>query len=92
MSWSVSGIGKPAALAAKLADDLARIPPMQEPEESGKKAAVLAIVNIVPAFPPSSLVRVEAYGSQYTPDSAKAPDVKINSLMIKIESLGSIVE
>ena len=92
MSWSVSALGKPAAVAAKLAGDFARIPPMQEPEETGKQAAANAVAAIVPAFPDGTLVRVECNGTQYTPDSGKAPDKKINSLNIKIESMGSIVE
>lgn len=92
MSWSISGIGKPKALAAKLAADFARMQPMQEPEETGKNAAATAVAAIVPAFPDSYAVRVECNGSQYTPDSAKAPDVKINSLSIKIEALGAIIE
>ena len=92
MSWSVSGIGKPEALASKLAADFTRISPMQEPEETGKNAAAMAIAAIVPVFPPSTIVKVEANGSQYTPDSGKAPDIKINQLTISIQSLGSIVE
>jgi hypothetical protein len=85
MSWSVSAIGEPAAVATKLAEDFARIPPMQEPEETGKNAAASAVAAIVPAFPDSYCVRVECNGSQYTPDLANAPDKKINQLTIKIE-------
>ncbi len=92
MSWSVSAIGKPVAVAAKLAGDFARIPPMQEPEETGKNAAASAVAAIVPAFPDSHVVRVECNGSQYTPDSSKAPDKKINQLTIKIDTLGAIIE
>lgn len=92
MSWSVSAIGKPAAVAAKLAGDFARIPPMQEPEETGKNAAATAVAAIVPAFPDSHVVRVECNGSQYTPDSSKAPDKKVNQLTVKIETLGAIIE
>lgn len=92
MSWSVSGIGKPAALATKLCEDFQCIPPMQEPEEIGKRAAFDAVNAIVPAFPDSHVVRVECNGTQYTPDSSKSPDKKINSLSIKIESLGALVE
>lgn len=92
MSWSVLAIGKPAAVAAKLAEDFARIPLMQEPEETGKKAAASAVAAIVPAFPDAHVVRVECNGSQYTPDSSKAPDKKINQLTIKIDTLGTIIE
>jgi hypothetical protein len=92
MSWSVSAIGKPAAVAEKLAGDFARIPPMQEPEETGKKAAETAVAAIVPAFPDGHVVRVDCNGSQYTPDSSKHPDKKINQLTIKIETLGTILE
>ncbi len=92
MSWSVSAIGKPAAVATKLAGDFARIPKMDEPEETGKNAAASAVAAIVPAFPDAFVVRVECNGSQYTPDSSKAPDKKINQLSIKIDTLGAIVE
>ena len=92
MSWSVQGMGKPAAVAAELAEDFARIPLMREPEETGKKAAVSAVAAIVPAFPDSHVVRVECFGSQYTPDSSKAPDKHVNQLTIKIESFGPIIE
>lgn len=92
MSWSIAALGKPAAVAVKLAMDFANIPPMHEPEETGKNAAASAVAAIVPAFPDSHVVRVECHGSQYTPDSSKAPDKKINQLSIKIESLGSITE
>lgn len=91
MSWSVSRIGKSAALAAKLADDFTRISPMKEPEETGKNAAAMAIAALVPAFPDSCIVLVEANGSQYTPNE-KVIDKKINSLSIKIQFMGSIVE
>jgi hypothetical protein len=39
MSWSVSAIGKPAAVAEKLAGNFAVMLPMHEPEETGKNAA-----------------------------------------------------
>lgn len=90
MSWGVSGIGKPEALANKLAIDFTRISPMQEPEETGKNAAAMAVAAIVPVFPPDTIVKVECNGSQYCPGSASGP--KINQLTIKIESLGAIVE
>jgi hypothetical protein len=92
MSWSVSAIGKPAAVAAKLAEDFARISTMQEPEQTGKIAAASAVAAIVPVFPDAHVVRVECSGSQYTPDSGKAPDKKINRLTISIDTLGPILE
>lgn len=92
MSWSVSAFGKPAAVAAKLAADFARIPPMQEPEETGKNAAATAVAAIVPAFPDGYVVRVECNGTQYIPDSSKAPDKKIGTLTIKIDTLGLLTE
>lgn len=90
MSWSVSGIGKPDALAAKLASDFSKITPMSEPEETGKNAALAAVAAIVPAYPSTVLVKVECNGSQYQPN--KDEPKYVNSLSIKIESLGSIVE
>lgn len=92
MSWSVNALGKPAAVAAKLAEDFTRISLMREPEETGRQAAAKAIAAIVPAYPDNFVVRVECSGGQYTPDSSKAPDKHVNSLTIKIETLGPIVE
>jgi hypothetical protein len=92
MSWSVSGVGKPKALAAKLAGEFERMNGnCSEPEESMKNAAAVQIAAGLGAYPDGYLVKVEANGTQYAPDS-KAPDEKVNSLTVKIENWGLIVE
>ena len=90
MSWSVSAMGKPAAVAAKLAADFARMQPMAEPEESVKNNAAASIASALAAYPSNFLVRVEANGSQYRPNNDAAECVNTHTL--KIESLGTLVE
>lgn len=92
MSWAVAGLGKPIALATKFGSDFDKTPKMQEPEQTGFEAARSAVMAIVPCFPPNSLIRVECNGIQYCPHPDTEPGIKINSLMIKIESMGSIIE
>ena len=91
MSWSVSAIGKPAAVATKLAEDLKRITCM-EPEETIKNTVASAIASALDAFPPNSAVRVDASGSQSCPDSSKAPKEVSNQLSVKIEPIYGFVE
>lgn len=86
MSWSVSAIGKPAAVAAKVKADLAVIR-CQEPEETIKNHVGAAIEAGLAAFPANYAVRVEANGSQYAPDYQKPAEVQ-NQLSVKIEPLG----
>jgi hypothetical protein len=93
MSWSVSGIGKPKALAAKFANEFERMKGgCSEPEESMKNSAAAQIAVSLAAYPPDLLVKVEANGSQYAPDTTKAPEEKINTLIVKIENWGAITE
>lgn len=89
MSWSVSAIGKPTALAAKLAAELARIKCM-EPEETIKTTVASAIEVALKAFPESYTVKVDASGSQST-DAAK-PGVAVNQLKVSIEPLWGFCE
>lgn len=90
MSWSVSAVGKPAAVAAKLAADFARIT-CNEPEASIKNNTATSIASALAAMPGSCAVQVEASGSQYVPDASK-PEVAINTLSVKIVPLYGFVE
>lgn len=91
MSWSVVTIGKPAAVAAKLADDFQKNP-CSEPEETIRQAVAKIVATSLAAFPPNYAVRVEASGSQSCPDSSKAPKEFTNQLTVKIEPIGGFVE
>lgn len=65
MSWSVNAFGKSAAVKAKLTADLAKISPMNEPEETVKQnlgASLLALCDGNPGL----VVSAEAHGSQWT--------------------------
>lgn len=89
MSWSVSAIGKPSAVAAKVAKELASIKCM-EPEESIKSGVAAAVAAALAAYPESGAVRVEASGSQST--DRDAPGIATNQLSVKIEPLWGFVE
>jgi len=93
MSWSVSGIGKPRALAVKLAAQFAALDGMNmaDPEQFCKNNAAMSVAATLAAFPANRLVRVEAWGSQYTPDREK-PDERLHTHMLKIDDIGTIIE
>jgi len=90
MSWSVSAVGKPAAVAASIAKSIGSSK-CYEPEETIKNTIGTVLATALAAFPPNSAVRVEASGSQSVPDSTK-PGVATNSLTVKIEPLWGFVE
>ena len=90
MSWSVSAIGKPTAVAAKLAAQFAGIKCM-EPEETIKNTVASAVAVALKAYPASYAVKVEASGSQST-DSSKPPGEATNSLSVKIEPIWGFCE
>ena len=89
MSWSIGPmIGKPQAVADRVAVD-AGYSRCYEPENTIKKSFVEAIVGALAAYPPGSVVRVSASGSQTgVHDGGKAA----NSLKIEIEALAGFVE
>lgn len=91
MSWSIGAIGKPAAVAAKLADDFSKNP-CSEPEETIRQSVASIVATSLAAFPPNYAVRVEASGSQSCPDFSKAPNEKTNQLIVKIEPIWGFIE
>ncbi len=90
MSWSVFAVGKPAAVAAKIKQDLSRIV-CREPEETLKTNACQMVELALSAFPPNSAVKVEASGSQSVPDAA-TPAVALNNLTLKIGPIWGFIE
>lgn len=91
MSWSVNAVGKPAAVAAKLAIDFSRIT-CSEPEQTIKNHVAESVAVALAVFPPNYAVRVLASGSQGCPDSSKAPEEKYNQLSVSIEPIYGFVE
>ena len=92
MSWSVSAIGKPAAVAVKVQADLNAYKCI-DPEEGVKQAASAAIVAALAAQAEASCVRVEASGHQsdvYGPGAVKT-GVQ-NTLRIVVEPIYGFVE
>lgn len=88
MSWSTSAVGKPAAVAAKIAADIARIKCI-EPEEAIKNKLGEAIAAALAAFPPESAVSIEANGSQ---SSSSQPGIATNSFSVSVKPLYGFVE
>jgi hypothetical protein len=92
MSWSVSAIGKPAAVAAKVKEDLAGYKCV-DPEEDVKHAAGAVILHALKAQAPDTAVRVNASGHQgtmYGPDG-KSTGIH-NTLRIEVEPIHGFVE
>jgi hypothetical protein len=90
MSWSVSAIGKSAAVAAKLAKDFTAIK-CTEPEETIKNKVAEAVAAGLAAFPVGMAVRVEASGSQYAPDSSKPTELQ-NQLKVELMPLFGFID
>lgn len=87
MSWSVSAVGKPAAVKAKLAEAFAKNP-CAEPEETIRQGVAVTIGIALDSFSESSAVQVSAGGSQSTNDNKPIS----NMLNVKIEPLYGFVE
>lgn len=86
MSWSVSAIGKPTAVAAKVRNDLGRIKCV-DPEENVKNHACALLESALGAQKAASCVKVEASGHQ-SGDGENAQ----NTLTIKVEPIYGFVE
>ena len=82
MSWSVDPIGKPTAVAKKLAEDFANNPCM-EPEETIRQAVAGIVATALPSFPAGYGVRVDASGSK---------SGGVHSLSVKIEPIWGFCE
>ena len=91
MSWSVGAIGKPRAVATKIAADLNNNKCM-EPEETIKGIVGNAIAEALKAMPESSAVQVEASGSQSQADYKDSSKGFTNQLSVKIQPLYGFAE
>jgi hypothetical protein len=86
MSWSVSAVGKPAAVAAKVQADLNAYKCV-DPEEGVKQAAGAAIAAALGAQRADSAVKVEASGHQ-----SGGGETASNTLRIVVEPIYGFVE
>ncbi len=95
MSWAVSAVGKPAAVAAAIESQFAALDayPCKEPEESIKQAVRQALKQAIAAQKESAAVRVLASGSMsyHMPDPATVV-VEYNTLSVSVEPLYGFVE
>lgn len=85
MSWSVNAIGKPTAVSARIAKEIAAIK-CTEPEESIKNLVGAMVSAALAAYPDFYAVKVEANGSQspgYSPDTHQSTGL-VNSLSVSI--------
>jgi len=87
MSWNISGTGKPAALAAKLAGDFAKNK-CQEPEETIRQGVGLIIAEALKVYPETLAVKFDAGGSQQGHSDGKYT----NALSVNIEPVYGFVE
>lgn len=88
MSWSVTAVGKPRAVAAKLAEQFERNP-CAEPEETIRQSVAGIIATSLAAMPEASAVQVEAHGSQ---SYDGATESHTNTLGVNIKPLYGYVE
>lgn len=87
MSWSFYAAGKPLAVIGKAKKELAF--PMAEPEQTIRELFIKQLELALEAMPPSSAVRVNAFGSQ---TSGGGGDGTVNSLKIEVEPIHGFVE
>jgi len=89
MSWSITAVGRPAAVLAKVTAEAAKIK-CREPEETIKAIVVEAVRTALSAYPDNFAVRVEASGSQST-GNFPINDKYVNTLRVSIEPLYDFV-
>ncbi len=88
MSWSLVAVGKAPAVGAEITKQAARSK-CSEPEETVRQAAVATIAAAIAAQDPSTVVRVDASGSQSEDYTTK---VMRNTLRILVEPLYGFLE
>jgi hypothetical protein len=92
LSWSVSAIGKPGPVAAKVAQELSTFRCV-DPEEGIKQAAGAAIKAALEAQDSNSAVRVSAGGHQNQQYGSDGKPTSIqNTLSITVEPVYGFVE
>jgi|GEM_PF-4060658 len=88
MSWSISAIGKPARVAAKVEADLARITYLQGTEAELKDSAAALVKKAVEGNTRKDiLVRVEANGS-----ASKSEEGELQTIQIAVTQLYGFAE
>ena len=92
MSWSVSAIGKAAAVKKEIADQFTKGGKCVEPEESIRQAAAQIIDQAVGSIHESYVVQVSAGGSQGYKNYSKPEDGLFNSLNIDIRVQHGFIE
>ncbi len=93
MSWSVAGIGKAPAVAAKLEKDFSNSGPCAEPEETVRQAARIVIASALAGQDPSVAVKVTASGTMSNSAEWPSTVAKIkNTLSITVETQYGFVE
>lgn len=95
MSWSVSAVGKPAAVAASIESQFASYGTCPEPEETAKQLVRQTIASLASGHSkPGTIIKVTASGSQsnsYDGPGAPLRDV-YNNLSVSVETLFGFVE
>jgi hypothetical protein len=93
MSWSVGGIGKAKALAAKIENDFANTTACAEPEETVRQAARAVIAAALAGQHESKAIKVSASGSMSNYAEWPSTEAKVsNSLTITVEPQYGFVE
>jgi hypothetical protein len=93
MSWSVSGVGKAPALAAKLEKDFANQSKCAEPEETVRQAARAVIAAALAGQDSGKAIKVDASGSMSNYAEYPSTEAKIsNTLSISVTPLYGFVE
>lgn len=91
MSWSTEAVGKPDAVARKIAADISNIK-CQGPEEAIKNEISDVIGLALGDFPPGAVVRVRASGSQSYVDYHDHTKGRHHTLNVSIEPIWGFVE
>lgn len=91
MSWSVSAVGKPKAVAAAIAAQAANNK-CKEPEEGIKSTVVEIVATACNAMPEGSAVEVTASGSMQCVDYNDPSKGNTNQLTVSIKPLFGFVE
>jgi hypothetical protein len=90
MSWSVTEVGKAAAVRKSIADQFARGGKCMEPEESVRLQAAAAMDQALGAQDPDVVVRASANGSQGFKDYQTSTG-PFNSMSMSIEVIHGFV-
>lgn len=91
MSWNIEAMGKPEAVAAKLAKQFA-VNKCSEPEESIRQSVAGIVAAALATFSKGTAVSVRASGSQSSDMVGTAQATHVHSLNVEIKPLYGFVE